>query len=229
VISIDAIRRRRLMRVLDQIEHEQPSIDPDMYRIELDEIAALKAVFTTGDEHAEISISFTHHDLFTLGVILDATAYVLRSRAAGIPVVSRSELEDLRRWVDSSERWFITPLNVVLLRFDPEMHRRITEVLWYVETRAEIIDPDMFRIDIGKVAALQQRFRATIEEREQDPPVAAVVGFQDVNILAYYTMAAREYSGRRSEKGLLDVTDAQLDEMLKWLAQAEDRLRSQPS
>lgn len=87
----------------------------------------------------------------------------------------------------------------------------------------------MFRIEVEQVHALQQLFRATLEALAEDPPAVAVVGFQDVNTLAYYTMAARAYAARSSEKGLLDVNDAQLDEMLKWLSHAEDRLRSQPS
>jgi hypothetical protein len=230
VIVVDATRRRRLLRVLDYIELRHPSIDPDMYRIELAGVAALKALFTTGDENDEISVSFVHDDLFALSVIIDAAeTYSTRYGGDGIYGVSPSELDDLRRWVEASERWFITPLKVELLRLDPEMHRRITEVLWYVENRAELIDPDMFRIDAGKVAALQQLFRARLENHADDPPAAAVVAFRDVNTLAYYTMAAREYSARSSEKGLLDVNAAQLDEMLEWLAQAEDRLRSQPN
>ena len=106
-----------------------------MYRIELEAVAALKALFTTRDQDAEISISFTHNDLFTLSTIIDAAGtYSTRYGGTGIPGISRSELEDLRRWVAASERWFITPLKIELLRFDPEMHRRITEVLWYWRT-----------------------------------------------------------------------------------------------
>jgi hypothetical protein len=115
VISIDAVRRRRLLRVLDYIEVRHPSIDPDMYDIDLVEVAALKALFTTEDEKDEITISWVHDDLFALSIIIDAAeTYSTRYGGGGIYGVSPSELEDLRRWVTASERWFITPLNLKL-------------------------------------------------------------------------------------------------------------------
>jgi hypothetical protein len=115
VISIDAVRRQRLLRVLDYIELRHPSIDPDMYSIELENVAALKALFTTQDEDEAISISFVHSDVFALSIIIDAAeTYSTRYGGGGIYGVSPSELEDLRRWVNASERWFITPLKLKL-------------------------------------------------------------------------------------------------------------------
>jgi hypothetical protein len=228
VIGIDAIRRRRLLNVLEYIELRCGSIDDDMYSIELLQLRSFKVLFTTEDDNANVSISFTHEELFVLSIIIQAAQHLTRRDGHEIPDAGRRQLEDLHRWAETSERWFITPLKFELLHFDPEMHRRITEVLWYVENRAEIIDPDMFRIDVEKVQALQQLFRAELA-RADDPPSVAVVCFKDVNTLAYYTMAAQEYSARSTEKGLLDVTPAQLDEMLTWLSHAEDRLRMEPS
>ncbi len=119
VITMDAVRRQRLLRVLDYIELRQPSIDPDMYNIELDDVAALKALFTTNDENEAVTISFIHDDLFTLGIIIAATdTYSTRDGGKGLYRVSPSELEDLRRWVAASERWFITPLNLKLKQKD---------------------------------------------------------------------------------------------------------------
>ena len=229
VIGIDAIRRRRLLNVLEYIELRCWSIDDEMYSIDLLQLRSFKVLFTTEDDDANVSVSFTHEELFALSIIIEAAQYLTRRDGQEIPDVGRRQLEDLHRWAETSERWFITPLKFELLHFDPEMHRRITEVLWYVENRAEIIDPDMFRIDVEKVLALQQLFRAELDGQADDPPAVAVVCFKDVNALAYYTMAAQEYSARSSEKGLLDVSHAQLDEMLKWLSQAEDRLRMEPS
>jgi hypothetical protein len=115
VITTDAVRRQRLLRVLDYIEMRHPSIDPDMYDIELDRVAALKALFTTEDEKEEITISWVHADLFALSIIIDAAeTYSTRYGGGGIYGVSPSELEDLRRWVNASERWFITPLKLKL-------------------------------------------------------------------------------------------------------------------
>jgi len=115
VISIDAVRRLRLLRVLDYIEMRHPSIDPDMYDIQLDKVAALKTLLTTDDEHEEITISWLHNDLFALSIIIDAAeTYSTRYGGGGIYGVSPTELDDLRRWVDASERWFITPLKLKL-------------------------------------------------------------------------------------------------------------------
>jgi hypothetical protein len=230
VISVDAVRRRRLLDVLSYVEHRHSKFDPDIYDIDLAQVGALKNQFTTEDEEAEISFSFTHEDLFALSIIIDAAdTYSTRSGGQGIDSVSKPQLEDLRRWVAASERWFITPLKWEMLHFDPETHQRITEVLWYVENRAWVIDPDMFRIDVEKVHALQKLFRAELEVQAEEPPVAVAVNFQDVNTLAYYTIAAQAYSTRRTEKGLLSVSKEQLDEMISWLSQAADRLISRPN
>lgn len=113
VITLDAVRRQRLLRVLDYIELRHASIDPDMYDIDLDEVAALKTLFTTEQEHEEIAISWMHKDLFALSIIIDAAdTYSTRYGGGGIYGVSPIELEDLRRWVATSERWFITPLKL---------------------------------------------------------------------------------------------------------------------
>jgi hypothetical protein len=113
VISIDAVRRQRLLRILDYIDMRHPSIDPDMYDIELDEVAALKTLLTTDDAREKITISWLHEDLFALSIIIDAAdTYSTRYGGTGIDGVSPSELEDLRRWVDAAERWFITPLTL---------------------------------------------------------------------------------------------------------------------
>jgi hypothetical protein len=115
VISIDGVRRQRLVRVLDYIEMRHPSIDPDMYDIKLDVVAALKALLTTEGEDEEVTISWVHGDLFALSIIIDAAeTYSTRYGGGGIYGVSPSELEDLRRWVNASERWFITPLTLKL-------------------------------------------------------------------------------------------------------------------
>jgi hypothetical protein len=115
VISIDAVRRQRLLRVLDYIELRHSSIDEDMYRIELEQVAALKTLLRTEDEQEEITISWLHDDLFALRIIVDAAeTYSTRYDGGGIYRVSPAELEDLRRWVAASERWFITPLKLQL-------------------------------------------------------------------------------------------------------------------
>lgn len=115
VITIDAVRRQRLLRVLDYIELRHPSIDPEMYDIDLSVVTALKALFTTDDQDEQISIAFVYEDLFALRIIIYAAeTYSTRYGGGGIYGVSPSELDDLRRWVASSERWFITPLKLKL-------------------------------------------------------------------------------------------------------------------
>jgi hypothetical protein len=113
VITIDAVHRQRLLHILDYIEMRHYAIDPDMYDIDLERVAALKALLTTDDEHEPITISWLHEDLFALSIILDAAdTYSTRYGGTGIPGVSPSELEDLHRWVDASERWFMTPVKL---------------------------------------------------------------------------------------------------------------------
>jgi hypothetical protein len=61
----------------------------------------------------QIAISWLHEDLFALSIILDAAdTCSTRYGGTGIPGVSPSELEDLHRWIDASERWFFTPLKL---------------------------------------------------------------------------------------------------------------------
>lgn len=114
----------------------------------------------------------------------------------------------------------------LMLAIDPEMHRRIAEVLSYVETREWLIDPDMFKIDMDKVHALQQLFRAELTGEPLDPPDEVAVTWDDVFTLHYYAMAAQEYSLRKSEKGLLDITNDHMEELRAWLARPEDRFRA---
>jgi len=113
------------------------------------------------------------------------------------------------------------------LRLDAEMHRWLVEVFWYLEYRADFIDPDMFRIEVEKVRAFQQLFRATMEEAAEaaDTPEEVEVTRDDLWWLDYYVMAAREYSARSTETGLLNVDDEDLQYLQQWLSQARDRLR----
>lgn len=111
VIRVGATRRQRLLRVLEYVEFRHQSIDEDMYRIDLGQVAALNALFTVEDsDEAEIRVSFTHDDVFALSIIVDAVDYCTRSYKETIHDVGDPELADLRNWVANAERWFIIPL-----------------------------------------------------------------------------------------------------------------------
>lgn len=93
--------------------------------------------------------------------------------------------------------------------------RQVLEVLSYIELRHEWIDPDMFRIDMTLVAALQRIFGAG----EDDAPPSISVTYDEVFALETFVMAADTYAHRKGERKYCEVTDAEFDDLDLWVAQ----------
>ena len=91
---------------------QHPHIDPDMYRIELQGVLALKQRFQDDEEDPPdiVCMSFTHDELFSLSIIVDAATYSHRHQEPRVHGVTDQQLKALEEWVAQAERWFMTPL-----------------------------------------------------------------------------------------------------------------------
>jgi hypothetical protein len=111
--TIDEEHRRRFVHVLDYIEMQHYHIDPDMYRIELDEVLALRQRFQDDEDDppAIVCMSFTHREIFSLAIFVEAAiTYSNRRNEPRVLGVTAEQLESLDEWVARAERWFFTPL-----------------------------------------------------------------------------------------------------------------------
>jgi hypothetical protein len=109
--ALDAVRRRQVLEVLSYIDALHCHIDPDMYRIELDEVKSLQRKFGDGDDDPPATISVTYDELFALSICIDAANTYSHRKSAGLRAdLSDAEFDDVEHWVTASERWFITPL-----------------------------------------------------------------------------------------------------------------------
>jgi hypothetical protein len=112
------------------------------------------------------------------------------------------------------------------VRVDPEMHRCLVEALWYLENRAELIDPDMFDVKVEKVQELQRMFNAELDpEGDREPPDEVSLTFEELWTLDYYLIAAEEYSARSTETGLLTMDDEEWEHVREWIARARKLFR----
>jgi hypothetical protein len=110
---IGEAQRRQFCNVLDYIEMQHWHIDPDMYRIELEEVLALKRRFQDDEEDPPdvVCMSFTHAEIFSLSTFVDAaTTYSHRHKQPPVYGVNDQQLKALDEWIARAERWFITPL-----------------------------------------------------------------------------------------------------------------------
>lgn len=106
-------QRQQFCHVLDYIEMQHPHIDPDMYCIELQGVLALKQRFQDDEDDPPdiVCMSFTHDEIFSLSIIVDAaTTYSRRHKEPRVYGVTDQQLKALEEWVAQAERWFITPL-----------------------------------------------------------------------------------------------------------------------
>ena len=109
---LDDEQYRQFFEVLDYVETRHVFIDPDMFRIDLTELTALKRVFELSDEEpACFTVSFTHAELFALETIVYAAdAYSHRKTEPAIYGVTDEQLAGLHDWLARSIRWFVTPI-----------------------------------------------------------------------------------------------------------------------
>ena len=120
---VDKERRRQFAEVLDYVETFEQVIDPDMFHIDLEQVKALKRLFVDDedDDTESVCLAFNRHELFALGLFVDAsdTYCHRRTMQRGALNLTDQQLIELRDWVDASERWFFTPLNVEAGLSDP--------------------------------------------------------------------------------------------------------------
>lgn len=104
----------------------------------------------------------------------------------------------------------------------PERHRYLDDILSYVRTMYEHIDPDMYRIDKKRLEQLAWCFEG---EAFEYTGFAIVVSWKDLRELEMIVEAAYTYSNRRTALSRVEsLTNVGFEELLKWLAQAEDEL-----
>ena len=108
--------RRQFADVLYYVETIHYHIDPDMYLIDLEKVAALKRLFQDDEDDTTeaVCLAFTHGEIFALGTIVDAAdTYCHRSYMQRNALrLTDAQLTELQGWVARSERWFFTPLKV---------------------------------------------------------------------------------------------------------------------
>ena len=115
------------------------------------------------------------------------------------------------------------PLTMLTMtvRVSATIHRCLVETLGYLEARAYLIDPDMFRVDSRKVEALQRLFHAAHDQiSEPELPLDVEITSDDLWTLDYYLLAAEEYSARSTEQGLLSLDDEDWKDVREWMARA---------
>jgi hypothetical protein len=104
---MDASTRRQFVEVLIYIEERHWIIDPDMFRFDLAEIAALKQLIESGDADDGGRIAVTSRDLLLLEYALDAAGtYSNRRGQPKVDDVGDNELASLMTWAVDAHRWF---------------------------------------------------------------------------------------------------------------------------
>jgi hypothetical protein len=111
VFALAPGRRRQVLEVLWYIEHRHHWIDPDMFKIELDEVATLKRIFGESEEEPPSTISVTNDEIFSLETcVMAADAYAHRRGERQLCALTDEEFAEVGAWVAQTHRWFITPL-----------------------------------------------------------------------------------------------------------------------
>jgi hypothetical protein len=111
VFALEPARRRQVLEILWYIDALHHHIDPDMYRIELDEVKNLQRIFGNGIDTPPLTISVTYDELFALSICVDAANTYSHRKSAGLRAdLTDEEFDDVQTWVTTNERWFITPL-----------------------------------------------------------------------------------------------------------------------
>jgi len=114
VFTVDAELLRLWSEVLEYVETWHWAIDPEMYRIDVLQLAALKRLFHPGDARGKRArqIGVTRGELFALRLIRDAAdGYSHRSRQPRLETITDTQLKALDDWITSAARWFVSPLD----------------------------------------------------------------------------------------------------------------------
>jgi hypothetical protein len=99
ILEIDVTQRRQLRSILEFVRDIHAHIDPDMFRIDADRVAAmLRSLEGDGPEATRLGV--TYDDVFFLEIATDAAeAYSQRRRFATVEGVEDEDFAELRRWL----------------------------------------------------------------------------------------------------------------------------------
>jgi hypothetical protein len=112
VLAITPEQRKRILDVLSCIEVLHHRIDPLMFDIDLDAVAALQRIFGDGVEDPPATVSVTYGDLATLELcVMAADTYSHRHDGRGICHLADEVFDDAGQWVTRALRWFYEPLD----------------------------------------------------------------------------------------------------------------------
>ncbi|ALA57907.1 hypothetical protein [Nitrospira moscoviensis] len=104
-----------------------------------------------------------------------------------------------------------------------ERHGHLDNILNYVRSIHDCIDPDMFRIPRGRLEDLCWCFER--DEGDDHTGFTVMVSYDDLFMLEIITSAAYEYSLRKSTGRRVDgITNLGFEDVLKWLARARNQL-----
>lgn len=110
VFGLDAERCRQFLATIEYVESWHWHIDPDMFRIDLDGLAAVKQRFPADTDGlpAAGSVSFSYEELFALEtVVFAADVYSHRQGQPPVDGVSDRQFGELTAWLGEALRWFV--------------------------------------------------------------------------------------------------------------------------
>lgn len=107
-------------------------------------------------------------------------------------------------------------------------HQQLQDIVSYVKAIHHHIDPDMYRISMTKLEELEWCVEGVEFESEGFKECLGFtmkVSWEDLIFLQLVVEAADTYSHRRTTGWRVEgITDQGFDDLMKWLAKAEDEL-----
>ena len=111
IVALTPDRRRQLLECLHYIEHRHYWIDPDMFDIGLDDVAALRRMLGAEDDAAPAAMSVAFDDVVALETcVMAANTYANRKGERAHWSLTDEEFADADRWVADIRQRFVTPL-----------------------------------------------------------------------------------------------------------------------
>jgi hypothetical protein len=121
-----------------------------------------------------------------------------------------------------------SPLESAELVVSAERHEQLQDIVAYVKGLHHFIDPDMYDIPLKQLEQLEWCVEGVEFESEGYKEYYGFrmpVSWEDLRFIETVVMAADTYSHRKTTGYRVDnLTDQGFDDLLKWLAKAEDDL-----
>lgn len=109
-----------------------------------------------------------------------------------------------------------------------ERHQQLQDIVAYVKGLHHYIDPDMYDIPLKQLEELEWCVEGVEFESEGDKECYGFtmpVSWEDLRFIETVVMAADTYSHRKTTGYRVEhLTDQGFDDLMKWLAKAEDNL-----